>query len=106
MFSYYVSLRSDFRVVMSVTISKNDVRFVFTSSCVYEDPCPIYGYLCLFVNSGVQHYIAVVFFRVVYLILPDILDCPFLIAPLVFSNVYCESSQEWYHVRFFSVWYV
>jgi hypothetical protein len=33
--SNYVSLRSDFRVVMFITISaKTDVRFVFTSSCL------------------------------------------------------------------------
>jgi hypothetical protein len=33
--SYYVYLRSEFRVVMYVTISAlNDVRFVFTSSCL------------------------------------------------------------------------
>ena len=31
----YMSLRFEFRVVMSVTISAyNDVRFVFTSSCL------------------------------------------------------------------------
>ena len=34
--SYYVSLRSEFCVVMSIAISakKNDVRFVLTSSCL------------------------------------------------------------------------
>jgi len=32
---YFVSLRSEFRVVMSVTISANNVvRFVFTTSCL------------------------------------------------------------------------
>jgi hypothetical protein len=38
-----VSLRTLFRAVMSGTISaKNDVRFVFTPSCLLEDSCLIY----------------------------------------------------------------
>jgi hypothetical protein len=77
--SYYVSLRSEFRVVMSV----------FTSSCL-----SYLCYLCLFAHSGVQHILCCVFVLVffvlclVYLMLPFSLDCPFLIGSSVFSNVY------------------
>jgi hypothetical protein len=51
-------------------------------------------YLCVFVHSGVQCILCCVvalFVSVlclVYPMLPVLLDCPFLIAPLVFSNVY------------------
>jgi hypothetical protein len=47
-------------------------------------------YLCLFVHSGVQHILCCVFafLRLVYSMLPVSLDCPFLISPSVFSNVY------------------
>jgi len=45
--------------------------------------------LCLLVHSGVQHilcYVFVLFFFVLFM-LPVSLDCSFLIAPLVLSNV-------------------
>ena len=45
-------------------------------------------YLCLFAHSGVQHILSCVFLRIVNPMLPVSLDCPFLIAPLVFSSVY------------------
>ena len=51
-------------------------------------------YLCLLVHSSVQCILCCVvalFVSVlclVYPMLPVLLDCPFLIAPLVFSNVY------------------
>jgi hypothetical protein len=50
--------------------------------------------LCLFVHSGVQHILrfCLLFLRRVYPMLPVALDFPFLIAPLVFSNVYSRSS--------------
>ena len=47
--------------------------------------------LCLFVHSGAQHILCCVFalfFFVLCTLLPVSLDCPFLMAPLVFSNVY------------------
>ena len=48
-------------------------------------------YLCLCAYSGVQHILCCVFalfiIRLVYPMLPVSLDCPFLIAPSVFSNV-------------------
>ena len=45
-------------------------------------------YLCLFVYSGVLHILCCVCLRLVYSMLPVSLDCPFLIAPSVFSNIY------------------
>jgi hypothetical protein len=48
------------------------------------------SYLCdlyLIVYSGVQH-LSLFFLRLVYPMLPVSLDCPFLIASSVFSNVY------------------
>jgi hypothetical protein len=49
-------------------------------------------YLCLFVNSSVQHILCCVFVRLVCPILSFRfpLDCPLLITPSVFSNVYVE----------------
>ena len=45
-------------------------------------------YLCLFAHSGVQHLLCFVFHRLVYPMLPVSLNCPFLFALSVFSNVY------------------
>jgi len=47
-------------------------------------------YLCLFVYSGVQHIMCCIFalFHPVYPMLPVSLECPFLIATSIFSNVY------------------
>jgi len=47
-------------------------------------------YLCLFAYIDVQHILCCVFvfLRLVYPMLLVSLDCPFLIAPSVFSNVY------------------
>jgi len=51
-------------------------------------------YLCLFPHSGVQQILFCVFLRLVYLMLSASLNCPFLIAPLVFSNVYLAHSGK------------
>jgi len=61
-------------------------------------------YLCWLSYIGAQNILCFVFFfffslRLVYLMLPVSLDCPFLIAPSVFSNVYLnytmnETKQE------------
>ena len=63
-------------------------------------------YLCLFTYSGVQHIVCcvfVVFFVVLYpLMLPVSLDCPFLIAPSVFSNVYFRLVSCVHYVASFS----
>ena len=45
-------------------------------------------YLCLFEYSGVQYILCCVFSRIVYPMLPVSLGFPFMIVPLVFSNVY------------------
>jgi hypothetical protein len=47
-------------------------------------------YLCLFVYSGIQYILccAFVLFFFVYYMLQVSLDCSFLIAPSVFSNIY------------------
>jgi hypothetical protein len=54
------------------------------------------SYLCyLFANSCVQHMLCFCFacLSLVYLMVPVSLDCPYFIAPSVFSNVYvCGSS--------------
>jgi hypothetical protein len=54
-------------------------------------------YLCLYAHSGVQDILCFcfVFLRLVYLMLPVSLDCPFFIAPSVFSNVYSISILLW-----------
>ena len=55
MLSYHMTLRSEFRVVMSTTISAwNDVRIVFTSSCLYEGSCLIYV-ICVCLRMLVSH---------------------------------------------------
>jgi hypothetical protein len=45
-------------------------------------------YLYLFAYSGVQHISCCASLRYVYPMLPVSLDCPFLIDPSVFSDVY------------------
>jgi len=48
-------------------------------------------YVCLFAYSGVQRILCCVFLRILYTVLPVSLDCPCLIAPLVFPNVYLKT---------------
>ena len=92
--SYYVYLRSVFRAVMSVTIStyiQCSVRFYL--QLFAGGPMSYLRYLCFFVHSGVQHIVlcfCFVFLRLVYPMLPVSLDCPFLIATLVISNIYLQ----------------
>ena len=45
-------------------------------------------YFCLFAYSGIQHILCCIFVWFFFVMLPVSLDCPFLIASLVFSNVY------------------
>ena len=57
-------------------------------------------YLCLCAHSGVQHILGCVFVLFVfvlcleYTMLPVSLDCPFLIAPSVFSSGYIEYNDQ------------
>jgi hypothetical protein len=82
--SYYASLCSDFRIKRcSVQLSVQ----LFAGGLIYY-----WRYLCLFAYSGVQLIVCCVLFcflHFVYPMLPLSLDCRFLVAPLVFSNVYC-----------------
>jgi hypothetical protein len=54
--------------------------------------------VCLFADSSLQHILCCIWcfvcLRLVCLLLPVSLDCPFLIAPSVFSNVYLPVSLE------------
>ena len=83
------NLRSEFRVVMSVTISARKRGSVRLYLHLFVDGIMSYlRYLCLFAHSGVQHILWCVFIFLVYPMLPVYLDCPFMIVPLVFSNLY------------------
>ena len=81
MLSYYAFLRSEFRVVMSVTISGK-------KSCSYEGSCLIYVICVCLRPEHIVLCFCFVFLRLVYPMMPVSLDCPFLNPPLVFSNVY------------------
>jgi len=86
MFSYYVSLRSEFRVVMSVAIS----AYKRCSACLYLQwfvgGIIFYlSYLRLFAHSCVVILLYLSPSCVPYV--ASSLDCPFLIAASVFSNV-------------------
>ena len=93
---YYVSLRSEFRVVMAVTISawkRCSVHLYLQLFAGGSMSC-----LCclwLFACGGVQHIIVLclVFLRLVSPMSPVFLDCPFLISPSVFSNVHLQSTK-------------
>jgi len=51
-------------------------------------------YLCLFAHSGVQHILRCVLLCFYSSCVPHVaLDCPFLIAPSVFSNVYLATTM-------------
>ena len=97
-----VSLRSEFRVVMS---KKTDVRVVFTSSCLYEGSCLIYV-VCACLRIVVSNtYCVVLHFCfvclcLVYPMLPVSLDSPFLIAPSEFSNVYVP---QWFTILSYNI---
>ena len=73
-----------------------DVRYDFLINAMFGSSLPplfvggLMFYLCclcLFAHSGIQHILCCVFLRLVYPVLPVSLDCPFFIAPSVFSNV-------------------
>ena len=72
-----------------------DIRYDFHIETMFVSSLsPIGGlmsyvcYSCFFANSFVQHILCFVFLRLVNLMLPVSLDCPFLIVPSLFSNVY------------------
>ena len=96
--SYYASLRSDFRVVMSITISAQERCLVCLYLQLFVGGVMYYlRYMCLFAHSGVQHILCCVFvlFVDVFVLLPVSLNWQFLIAPSVFSSVY-KTLIDWY----------
>ena len=91
MLPYYVSLCSEFRVVMFITISASKQCSVRLYLQLFVGGLMSYlWYLCSLANSGVQHILCCVFLRLVCPMLPVSLDCPVFIAPSVFSNFYLE----------------
>ena len=85
----------DIKTVFSVTISAKKLCSVRLYLQLFVGGLMFYlSYLCLFAHSGVQHILCSVFVLfvfvlcLVYPMLPVSLECPFLIAPLVLSNVY------------------
>ena len=66
----------------------------YTSKC-YTSKC--YTSKCVFTHSGVQHILCSVVFcfssSCVPVMLPVSLDCQFLIAPSVFSNIYLSTEK-------------
>ena len=82
--SYYVSLHSEFSVVVSFTIStlkRCSVRLYL--QLFVRELMSYLRYLCLLAYSGVQHILCCVFvcLRLGYTMLPVSLDCLYLIAP-------------------------
>ena len=65
---------------------KNDVRFIFTTSCFQKGSflMDVISFVCVF--GCPTHF--VLCFSFGYPVLPVSLDCQFLIAPSVFPNVY------------------
>ena len=59
-------------------------------------------YLCLFAYSGAQH-ISRCVFVLFFFVLPVSLDCSFLIALSVFSNVYLHTKQKSDFISCFSL---
>ena len=87
---------------------KFDVRYdchIKTMFCSSLSPGFIFDlrYLCFFAYNGVQHilcWVFVLFVFVLYFVCPMLsvsLDCPFLIAHTVFSNVYLHCSTSEIH---------
>ena len=84
MLSYYVSIRSEFHVVVSVTISTLKRCLV----CLYFQLFVVgfvsyLRFLSLCAHSGVQHIVCCLFALLFFVVLPVSLDCPFLIASSV-----------------------
>ena len=85
-------VRYDFRI-------KNNVRFVFTSSCLQEVLFTLFVFVSLHSLCGAQHIIVCVFVLFSFVLctlytqcmLPVSLDCPFL-SPLPYSLIFIYSS--------------
>ena len=94
---YYVSLRFEFRVLMSVTISAYKLCSVrFSLQLFVWGSCLIYVIcvcLCIVV-SNTYCVVFCIFRRLVYPMLPVSLNYPFLILSSVFSKVYLLDSMH------------
>ena len=91
-----MSIRSEFHVVVSVMISTLKRCLVCLYFQLFVVGFVFYlRFLSLFAHSVVQHIVCCLFVLLFFVVLPVSLDCPFLIAPSVFSNVYlfCLSSS-------------
>ena len=101
MLCYYVSWRSEVRVVMSVTISAWKRYSVHL--CLQLVVGRFMSYLrCLLFVCGVvmpDTCCVFVFLRIVCPVLPVSLNCPFWIAPSVFSNDYFHGDLKYYNCR-------
>ena len=87
MLSYYVSLRSDFRVVMSVLISvkKRCSVLVCLQLCVGWVVSSL-RYLCYVAYGGVQHILCCVSVLFVFVVCPTLLGSLFMFdCPLTFN---------------------
>ena len=66
------------------------------------------SYFYVFAYTGVQHILCCVFcfarLHIVCLMLLVSLDCPFLTAPSVFSNIYCVLLQSFFGLKTWSWW--
>jgi hypothetical protein len=85
-----VSLRSKFRIVMSITISAYKQYSVRLYLQLFIEWLMSYlRNLCSLAHSGVQQILCCAFVLFFYrLVYPMLLDCQFLIALSIFSNVY------------------
>jgi hypothetical protein len=96
--SQCVSLRSEFRVCYDLRIKRCSVLLYLQ---LFVGGLMSYlRYLCLFAYSGVTHilgFFVLCFFVFVYPVLPVSLDCPFVCAPSVFSNVYFDCTLTRIH---------
>ena len=97
---YYVSLLSQFRVVMFFTISIYKRRSVHLYLQLFVGRRMSYlRYLCLFTHSFVQHILCCVFvlffLRLVYRVLPVSLDCPFFL-PFRYSLTFLYQAAVYY----------
>ena len=94
--SYYVSLRSEFCVVMSITISAKKRCSVRLDLQLFVGGLMSYlRYLWLFAYNDIQYLLSFVCLRLMYPMLPISLDCSFVIALLLFSNIYLINCISW-----------
>ena len=93
LFCHYVSLRSEFRVVLPLQFPHRKQCSVRRYHHLFVGGIMSWlRYMCLLSHSGVQCILCFGFLRFVYPMLPFSLDCQLLIASLVFYNVYVNNN--------------